>query len=191
RMNVYPTREFLARGRKDNQLKSCRHCGADNESCSRIIGYCPAVQDARIKRHNYLCELLANEEKKKEWVIFQEPLLRDDNNELYKPDLVFFKGDQALVVDITVRYESKPTSLADAATEKVKKYQHLRNQVQELTNTTNIKFMGFPLGAHGKWYQGDYELLTDLGLSSSQREKVACCLSNRALFTSMDIIHIF
>jgi len=57
--------------------------------------------------------------------------------------------------------------LADAATEKVKKYQHLRNQVQELTNTTNIKFMGFPLGARGKWYQGNYELLTDLGLSSS------------------------
>jgi len=124
RANVYPTREFLATGRKDNQLKSCQHCGADTENCSRIISYCPAVQDARIKRHNYLCELLVKEAKKKEWVIFQEPLLRDDNNELYKSDLVFVKGDQALVVDITVRYESKSTSLADAATEKIKKYQH-------------------------------------------------------------------
>ncbi|KFQ96796.1 hypothetical protein N306_08448, partial [Opisthocomus hoazin] len=148
-------------------------------------------QDARIKRHNCLGELLISEAKKKEWVVFQEPLLRDNNNELYKPDLVFVKGDQALVVDITVRYESKPTSLADAAAEKVKKYQHLLNQVQELTNATRIKFVGFPLGARGKWYQGNYELLADLGLSSSRREKVARRLSNRALFTSVDIIHIF
>jgi len=164
---------------------------ADNKNCAHIIGYCPAVQDARIKRHNYLCELLANEEKKKEWVVFPGLLLRDNCNELYKPDLVFVKGDQALVVDITVRFESKPTSLAAAATKKVKKYQYLRNQVQELTNTTNIKFMGFPLSARGKWYQGDHELLTDLGLSSSRNEKVARCLPNRALFTSVDIIHIY
>jgi len=36
-----------------------------------MIGYCPAVQDARIKRHNYLGELLANEAKKKEWLVFR------------------------------------------------------------------------------------------------------------------------
>lgn len=72
-------------------------------------------------------------QKKKEWVVFQEPLLKDEQNELFKPDFVFFKGDQALVEDITVRYESKPTSLADTAAEEVRKYQHLRDQVQELT----------------------------------------------------------
>jgi len=107
-VNIYPTREFLARGRKDNQLKSFQHCGADKENSSHIISYCPAVQDARIKRHNYLCEPLANEVKKKEWVVFQEPLLKDNSNELYKPDLVFVRCDQALVVDITAIYENKP-----------------------------------------------------------------------------------
>ena len=48
--NVYPTREFLARGRQESQIKSCRHCQAENESSAHIIGYCPVVQDARIKR---------------------------------------------------------------------------------------------------------------------------------------------
>ncbi|NXE10211.1 PO24 protein, partial [Lophotis ruficrista] len=192
RANICPTREFLARGRQELQVKSCRHCLAENESCPHIIGYCPVVQDMRIKRHNQLCESLANEAKKKDWIIFNEPLLKSDQNELDKPDLIFVKDNQALVVDMIIRYETPPaTSLVDAANEKVKKCEHLKIQIQELTNCENIKFYGFPIGARGKWHQGNYELLTELGLSSSRREKVARQMSNRALFTSLDIMHIF
>lgn len=54
-----------------------------------------------------------------------------------------------MVVDIAVRYESKSTALVDAVAEKVKKYQHLKDQVQELINAITIKFLGFPLGACG------------------------------------------
>ncbi|NWQ98217.1 PO24 protein, partial [Burhinus bistriatus] len=170
RANVYPTREFLSRGRQDSQNKSCRHCTAESETLSHIIGYCPI----------------------KDWVVFQEPLLRDDQNDLYKPDLIFVKEEQALVVDVTVRFESKPTSLLDAAKEKVQKYRHLENQIRELTNATVIKFVGFPLGARGKWHQDNYELLKDLGLSCSRQEKkVARHLSRRALLSSVDIVHIF
>ncbi|KFP37134.1 hypothetical protein N324_00130, partial [Chlamydotis macqueenii] len=191
RANVCPTREFLAGGRQEAQIKSCQHCLADNESCPHVIGYCPTVQDARIKRHNQLCESLANEDKKKDWIIFNECLLKSGQNELYKPDLIFVKDNQALVVDIIIRYESKIASLVDAANEKVKKYEHLKIQIQELTNCENIKFYGFPIGARGKWHQDNYELLTELVFSSSRREKVARQMSNRALFTSVDIMHIF
>lgn len=96
--------------------------------------------------------------KKKERVVFQELLLKEEKSELYKLDLVFVKGDQALVVDITIRYESKLMSLADSAVENVKKYQQLKDQIEELTSDTNIKFMGFPIHACGKWYPGNYEL---------------------------------
>ncbi|KFQ60903.1 hypothetical protein N334_02244, partial [Pelecanus crispus] len=191
RANVYPTREFLARGRQDTSIKACCHCQAENETCSYITGYYPAIQEARIKRHNIICELLMDEAKKKDWVVFQERLVRDAQNELYKPDLVFVKEDQAIVVDVMIRYENKETSLADAAAEKVKKYQHLREQVQEITNVNNVKFMGFPRGAHGKWHAGNYKLLKDLGLSSSRQEKMAWRLSNWALFSSGDIVHMF
>lgn len=77
RDNVYPTRDFLARGRQETQIKSCRHCQAENETYSHIIGYCPPVQDMRIKRHNQLCVLLGDEAKKKEWVVVRELLLKD------------------------------------------------------------------------------------------------------------------
>ncbi|KFZ65179.1 hypothetical protein N338_04655, partial [Podiceps cristatus] len=167
RGNAYPTREFLARARQENQIKSCHQRQAEDETFLHIIGYCPMVQDARIKRHNQLWELLADKAKNKELVVFQEPVLKDEQNELYKTDLVFVKGYQAFVVDITVRYESKPTSLAGAVVENVKKYQHLKDQIQELTNVAIIKFTGFPLEAHGKWYQGNYKMLAELGHSSS------------------------
>lgn len=92
---------------------------------------------------------MADKAKKKDWVVFQKLLLKCQQNKLYKPDLVFVKGDQAFGVDITLTYESKLTSLVDAAVEKVKKYQHFKHLIQELRNGTSIKFIGFPLRAWG------------------------------------------
>lgn len=66
--------------------------------------------------------------------------------------------------------------MPEAAAEEVEKYQHLKNQFQELTNASTIKFTGFPLGASGKWHQGNYKLLAGLALFSSLQEKVAHCL---------------
>ena len=42
------------------------------------------------------------------------------------------------MVDINIRYECKLSSLANIASEKVRKYQHLREQVQEVTNANNV-----------------------------------------------------
>lgn len=104
---------------------------------------------------------------------FHKPLLRHHENELYKTDIVFVKGGQALVVDINIRYESKLSSLANIAPEKVRKYQHLREQVREVTNANNVETVRFPIGAFGKWYGGNYRLLSHLGLLKTRQEKVA------------------
>ncbi|KAM7020649.1 mitochondrial enolase superfamily member 1 [Acridotheres tristis] len=191
RANVYPTREFLARGRQDKYIKSCRHCDADIETSAHIIGNCPVTQDARIKRHNHICEVLLEEAKKKDWVVFKEPHIRDTNKELHKPDLIFVKDDRALVVDVTVRYEAAKTTLEEAAAEKVNKYKHLETEVRNLTNAKDVVFMGFPLGARGKWHPGNFELLEALGLCKSRQEKIARTLSKTALLSSVDIVHMF
>lgn len=46
------------------------------------------MQDTIIKRHNYICDTLSKDAKKQDWTVFQEPHIRDDRNELYKPDLI-------------------------------------------------------------------------------------------------------
>jgi len=48
------------------------------------------------------------------------------------------------MVDVTVRYDSKPSSHVHAVAENVRKYQHLKHQVQQMTSASNIKFTGFP-----------------------------------------------
>lgn len=90
--------------------------------------------------------------------MFQESRIRADNNELYEPDIIFVKENQAFVVAVTVRHEYSDTSLEEPLMEKVKKYQHLHELIQELTNVVGIVFMGFPLGTWGRRYHKNYEL---------------------------------
>lgn len=58
----------------------------------------------------------------KNWTVFHELHIRDKDNELYKPDLIFIKERKAFVLDVIVRYQHSNSSLKDAASEKVKKY---------------------------------------------------------------------
>uniref|UniRef100_A0A8C5JJ73 Reverse transcriptase n=1 Tax=Junco hyemalis TaxID=40217 RepID=A0A8C5JJ73_JUNHY len=191
RANVYPTREFLARGRHENFVQSCRHCGATLETTAHIVGNCATTQEARIKRHNAICEALSEVAKREGWIVYEEPHLRDEVNELFKPDLIFVKGSKAVVVDVTVRYEHSDTSLKEAASEKARKYQRLQKQIEELTNVKDIEYVGFPMGARGKWYGKNTELLTALGLSKTRLERTARALASKVLFASVDIVHLF
>lgn len=78
--------------------------------------------------------------------MFQEPHVRDDNGEMYKPDLIFVREKQALVMEVTIKCECTEASLQEAATGKVRKYQHLHEHIQELANAGDTKFGGFPAG---------------------------------------------
>lgn len=92
---------------------------------------------------------------------------------------------------MTVRYEYNISTLKNAAKEKVEKYEHLHKEIQELTNATEINFIGFPLGARGKWFSKNFELLSALGLSKSRQMRTARAMACRALFSSVDMVHIF
>ncbi|KAJ7415741.1 hypothetical protein WISP_76386 [Willisornis vidua] len=117
--------------------------------------------------------MLSKEAKKTDWILYPESHITDTKNELFKPDLIFVKEHRAYVVDMTVRFEDNTSTLADAAKEKVEKYQHLHKEIQDLTNATEVNFVGFPLGTQGKWYSKNYELLSVLGLSKSRQERTA------------------
>lgn len=102
RAKVCPTREFPARGRQESQVKSCQPCQVENKTCSRH-----PVQPRGTRRQNWKaqCEILMNEAQK-DWIVFREPMWNDKQNEIFKPDLVFRKGDQVIAVDVTMRCES-------------------------------------------------------------------------------------
>uniref|UniRef100_H3ABZ5 ribonuclease H n=1 Tax=Latimeria chalumnae TaxID=7897 RepID=H3ABZ5_LATCH len=148
RSNTYPTREFSARGRP-TVPKMCRGCGNATETLGHISGQCITVKGARIKRHNKIAEQLIRKAEKIGWTTLQEPNLIDTQGRLRKPDLIFQKGDQALVVDVTVRVEDNQSSLEKAFQEKIDYYSSLKPQIEQLTGCTNIGFYGFVVGARG------------------------------------------
>ncbi|KAJ7986763.1 hypothetical protein DPEC_G00331760 [Dallia pectoralis] len=97
RANVYPTCETLSRGRSTVAV-ACRHCVSGTETCPHILGQCPAVKNSRIRRHHKLCDLLAEEAESAGWRIIKEMVCRAPSGAQRRPDLVFVKGGEALVV---------------------------------------------------------------------------------------------
>ena len=108
RANVFPTSEALARGRGLPPLP-CRRCQGEIETCSHILGQCLAVQSSRISRHNKICNLLAGEAIRVGWDVEKELRVLSWEGVLKIPDLVFVRGELALVVDVTVRFGLPPT----------------------------------------------------------------------------------
>ena len=54
-----------------------------------------------------------------------------------------------------------------------------------------VKFFGFPVGARGKWYPGNYELLRTLGLGNVRQKTFAKLVSRRTLLYSLDLLTTF
>ncbi|XP_065448199.1 cGMP-inhibited 3',5'-cyclic phosphodiesterase 3B isoform X1 [Chrysemys picta bellii] len=188
RANIYPTRETLARGRGGvNAL--CRWCSKVRETVPHISGQCYKTKNARIKRHNRVVSAVVDKVGKLGWKAMIEPHLRNSKGELRKPDIIFIKGDTAVVVDVTVRWEDNAGSLEQAHSEKVAYYLELEEEIKNLTGGKNIHFFGFVLGARGKWSEGNNDLLQLLGMDRSKNFKESIC--RLVLYSTIGMMAIF
>ena len=105
RTNTYPCKATLARGREIDT--TCRCCGLTVETKGNISGHCMAVKDYRIKRHNFITKALSEKVKQAGWKVTHEPKLRDENNGMFKPDLIAVKENKAVVLDLTIVFENE------------------------------------------------------------------------------------
>ena len=105
RTNTYGTRAALRRAKKDVDI-NCRRCGVQVETLEHILGLCTHIKNKRMKRHDEVCELIANNVSK-EYVIFKEPEI-EINGDRRKPDMVIKDHEKVYVVDVTVRKQRFP-----------------------------------------------------------------------------------
>ncbi|CAM4574764.1 unnamed protein product [Leuciscus chuanchicus] len=159
RAGVYPTREFQCQGRSKVGA-GCRRCPFRLESCSHILGQCPAMQRVRIARHHKLCRLLGAEAETLGWEAHQEWEFRTRSGVVRRLDLVLVRGALALVIDVTVRFEFAPDTLAVAERQKVDYYSPYTNQIATKLDGRKVLVFGFPLGARGLWHEGNYKATT-------------------------------
>ncbi|MGL5774892.1 MAG: RNA-directed DNA polymerase, partial [Aeromonas veronii] len=190
RANVYPTREFRLRGR-GMVGASCRRCPHRLESCSHVLGQCPATHRSRLVRHNKLCRLLATEAEGLGWEVRQEWAFRTSSGELRRLDLVLIRDSSVLVIDVTVRFEYAPDSLTRAAAEKTGYYGPHKSTIARELHARDVRVYGFPLGARGLWHPGNEEVLTAMGVGQARRKTFAALLSRRALLYSLDVLRDF
>ncbi|KAL7825010.1 hypothetical protein SRHO_G00342220 [Serrasalmus rhombeus] len=190
RANVYPTLEFRYRGR-EGLVASCRRCPSTLESSQHILCLCPAVQGSRIVRHNRVCALLAKAAEVAGWTAHQEKSFHLPSGRSIRPDLVFVRGQFALVVDVAICFERAPDTLIEARNRKVARYGKYGRVIGAAMGVRTTKIFGFPLGARGLWLPGNYELLTIMGLSSYSASRLAVRLCQAALLGSVRVLRDF
>ncbi|KAL7370184.1 hypothetical protein ABVT39_021577 [Epinephelus coioides] len=126
------------------------------------------------------------------WSVMREVRWTCPSGSCLAPDLVFTKGDLALVVDVTVRYEFHEDTLEAARLEKVTKYRPLVPVlIRELSEVQRVQVIGFPVGARGKWPSTNETFLNTLGLQRARRQRFAKLVSRRTLLYSLDVLREF
>lgn len=90
-----------------------------------------------------------------------------------KPDLFFVREKDAIMLNMTVHFESKSGTLSEAALKKVSKYQDLTIQGQQSTGTDNVTYFGLPLSTTGKQPEENDGLLGALTITGSNQRNFA------------------
>ncbi|CAH0562778.1 unnamed protein product [Brassicogethes aeneus] len=103
RANVLPTRGIPS---NPEHLRRCRNTGCNAvESLSHVLQQCSASHGERVRRHNDVARKIAAHTRKT-WDTEEEPHVRHQDGQLYKPDIVVHKDRNTIVVcDVQVSWE--------------------------------------------------------------------------------------
>lgn len=151
RTNTLPTKVTLSRGRGSTDVL-CRRCKRTSETVGHISGHCFAVKRERIARHDRVCAALRAAAEKVGFRTTVEPIIEGPQGHRLKPDLIFQRGEQCVLVDPTVVWDGHKRHLAKAWDEKLLKYRPLCQTLAVKYQAKEVTVLPFPVGARGTWY---------------------------------------
>uniref|UniRef100_A0A3B3V1B0 Reverse transcriptase domain-containing protein n=1 Tax=Poecilia latipinna TaxID=48699 RepID=A0A3B3V1B0_9TELE len=179
RSSTVSTLTTLSRGRRRNA--TCRACGRGWEG----------IIHNRMANHNNICRLLSIIGRTLGWEVKREMRITCPLLGTAVPDLILTKNGRGLVVDVAICYEVKPATLRRRAVFKVNKYDKFAPSICNTFGLTGVKTYGFVLGARGKWYEGNSEVLNEMGLPRSRKKALAKLFSLRAIRGTTSILKVF
>ena len=181
RTNTFGVNVALRRADKSLPV-DCRRCKEKPESLGHVLGECVAGKGMRIQRHDKMAAFIATKCEEKGYLTTREQLFSVHGEKL-KPDLVVTDGDRALIVDVTVRFESGD-SLARGAAEKIEKYQTLADYFVSQEVAREAQVLPIVVGSRGAIPKNTLKSLNTLGLDGKRLGKyLAIC----ALGSSVEI----
>jgi hypothetical protein len=165
RTNTVATREAMKRGRLGREPPLCRRCSGRVETLGHILGQCVSVKGLRIRRHDAIVDRLQSHFAKLPGVRWAREQQFSVGGARLKPDLVVALDGVSYVLDVTVRFEVD-SSLTDAHTEKLSKYEPLLPQVRTMFSTENGKVLRIVVGARVALPKRTEEALAEIGLGT-------------------------
>ena len=186
RANLFPCKEALTRGRAEAD-KSCRRCECPVESLSHVLGQCPALHNPRVARHHHVCKRLEEAAKKRGWTVMREQSFTDADGRRLRPDLVIYRQQRALIVDVTCRWESNSGGWLNAHAEKEQAYKGINEEVRRMTGSETVTNHGFVVGNRGAWTTKNDSVLEILGVNKA----LAKSLCNYVWRKSVSMLKVF
>jgi hypothetical protein len=147
----------------------CRRCNEKPESLGHVLGECVAGKGIGIQRHDKMAAVIATKCEDKGYKVASEQLFSAGGEKL-KPDLVVTDGDRALIVDVTVPFESGD-SLARGSAEKVTKYQPLADYFVSQGTVREAQVLPILIGSRGAIPRNTLKSLITLGLDGKRLGK--------------------
>ena len=139
RCNLLPTRHRGGRGQsRSGSVRTCDACGpCQLETLSHISQVCPRTWSPRNRRHNKLVDVLSRFLQRKGFTTLLERKFCTSRGG-FKPDIVAWNEQHALVIDVTVTSDNLPSENS-AHQGKVEKYSAVREISQFLRETTGLE----------------------------------------------------
>jgi hypothetical protein len=183
--NNLPTRTNLGRGQ--NAIKTCRLCRADLETQSHVLQNCLRLTNARCKRHNHICNILADHAREGGYSVQSERVFISPDGCRLKPDLIIYNNNEGHIIDVCIPYENDRLNLAYQYQQKTCKYECLIDSVKLRYNLDRVQTYGFVVGARGTWCKAQDQLASKLGITTKLKQKIC----RRAIKGSLDIWRMF
>lgn len=186
RYNLLVNRSTAYKG-SVGEHRRCRHGCGDIETANHILQRCSRTHGLRVRRHNEILKFAADQLRKRQHLVWMEPVLRTADG-LRKPDLVIVKDGKAWVVDVACPYETS-AGICRSFDEKVRYYRRYGSEVRSLVggHVTDVSFSALVIGARGSVCHKSVGLWQELGMPGWMLEGMA----KRAIMCSLRIHRSF
>uniref|UniRef100_A0A914Z9B1 Reverse transcriptase domain-containing protein n=1 Tax=Panagrolaimus superbus TaxID=310955 RepID=A0A914Z9B1_9BILA len=163
RLGVVPLNGCRRYGNDNN--KQCRRCGGPNETLPHVLNHCQPHMPTIRKRHDAIQNRLIKATKLQP----NQKLLNDIcvpgvvSN--LRPDITILDNvnKTATIIDIACPFENRQTAIDAARNEKLSKYQHIKEQLQQ--KGYKVFLDAFVIGSLGSYDQNNWKCLVELGIN--------------------------
>jgi len=130
----------------DTSNQQCRRCSYPKETTLHVLSLCKPNMTRRTIRHNAIVDRVIHA-KRHDWDVIA--LNQSIGDEGLRPDIILKKGDEALILDITIPYENRPQAFETARNEKKRKYSNIATLLSR--DFKKVTTDAIIVGALGAW----------------------------------------